>query len=1141
MFSLPQFQYFKWNTVTAVTPIAALTEFYDTFYNYVSLIINAESTLAVYNNSTFIDSSTNNFSVSTVGTPSQGSFSPYSPAGWSVLCTNGYIRVPNVSSFNLSADDFTIEFWGYNTTTRATYPEAWKFGYSVNQFDNGIYFQPSPNSQALVVGAGTGWATPELGTFTFLNVPSLYEWHHYATVRKGKYITSYIDGVAVQRAVYSSAIKPSDVAAAYGGHIGVSFNGYISDFRVIRGEAMYSGDTFNPPTTPLESTPKTILLTCNSNKIEDKSSYGWALTAVNAPPVIPTSPYTDFNSSNYSGYFRGSNSYLTFTTSRNYTLSGSSFTVECWAYPTSLAGGNGYYTLVDAGLSSGWDLSLKNDGSVSWQANSIRTDLSAGCITRAKWYHIAASYSTQTSLVSVYVDGGLVGTATGLPVSNATISLQVGRTMNNNQLYTGYISNLRITKGESVYNSNFTPPTSGLASNSNTTMLTLNTPVLFDNSPNSNSYIFSNMNSTRFSPFTTTSKYTYNNYSAFYNNTNSLGFLNLSSIELSGSDFTVEFWAKPASHNQIMSPTIVIGDVPSANKVYAGWPKDIFFFTRFNGVSCNVVMSRPGTNYMFEREINNVVNGNWRHYAFVRRGNNFSVFVDGVSSLGVALGYNPISTVGKPWSIGHYIGSNGGLGGYRGYLSNVRVVSGQAIYTGDFTPSTSPLLSSSVGSTGPGAASSLSGQVVLLMHNNTEVVEDNSPLKSEVTLYAGAPVIVRDSPFSNNETLSAFDYTATYSQSAHGGSAYFNGSSYITSTAPPLTGNYTLECWFYKTGTGSSGSTIFHAHAGAATGTHVWINTSNQLVIDNGSVGETAFTTFTIANNVWYHLAIVRSGSTTTAYLNGAVAGSNSYAPATNDKLTVGRYISDSRWAFVGYISDTRLVNGSTVYTTTFTPPTATLSLISNTSILLKMNNGSVLDTNTEANIVLSGGASSTASMAKYGGRSIQLNGTSQFFFRPETESVIITTGIPYTFEGWFYPTTTSYLSARVLFSKRTATANQINYAVYADATTGNLCFQTGSSIFKSTSALTLSAWNHVAMVYDGGRVYLYKDGTRVISTSALAAVTNNAGSSLYFGYDFGTKGNFFQGYIDEIRATKGLIRYGGETFTVPSSSFLTT
>jgi hypothetical protein len=288
-------------------------------------------------------------------------------------------------------------------------------------------------------------------------------------------------------------------------------------------------------------------------------------------------------------------------------------------------------------------------------------------------------------------------------------------------------------------------------------------------------------------------------------------------------------------------------------------------------------------------------------------------------------------------------------------------------------------------------------------------------------------------------------------------------------------------------------------------------------------------------------LAVVRSGSTTTAYLNGTVAGSNSYSPITNNTIRIGSYVGGATNNFVGYISDTRLVNGSTVYTTTFTPPTATLSLISNTSLLLKMNNGSVLDTNTEANIVLSGGASSTDSMAKYGGRSIQLNGTNQFFFRPETESVIITTGIPYTFEGWFYPTTTSYLSARVLFSKRTATANQINYAVYADATTGNLCFQTGSSIFKSTSALTLSAWNHVAMVYDGGRVYLYKDGTRVISTSALAAVTNNVGSSLYFGYDFSTKGNFFGGYIDEIRATKGLIRYGGETFTVPSSSFLTT
>jgi hypothetical protein len=1141
MFTIPQFQYFKWNTVTAVTPISALTEFYDTFYNYVSLIINAESTLAVYNNSTFIDSSTNNFSISTVGTPSQGSFSPYSPAGWSVLCTNGTIRVPNTSAFNLSADDFTIEFWGYNTAARGGSVEAWKFGIHSSQFDQGIYLGLT-TGPALLLGAGGGWASTELGTFSFAYNPTYYEWHHYATVRKGKYITSYVDGIAIQRAVYSTAIKPSEAISTYGGLIGTNFNGYISDFRVIRGEAIYSGDTFNPPTTPLENTPKTILLTCNSNKIEDKSSYNWSLTSVNNPPIIPTSPYTDYNSSNYSGYFRGSTSYITYTTNTNYALSGSSFTVECWVYPTSLAGGNNYYTLIDAALSSGWDLSLKDDGSVSWQANSIRTDLSAGSITRAKWHHIAASYSTQTSLVSVFVNGKLIGTSTSVPTNTATVALELGRASNNTQLFTGYISNVRISKGISRYNTNFTPVTSGLTSDSNTMLLTLNSSVIFDNSSKVNSYTNSNISMTRFSPFTTRSKYTYNNYSAFYGSNASLGINSLSSIELSGSDFTVEFWAKNIAHSAQNGPVIVIGDSGSANTR--------FFKTDFGPVSCNIFMG-AGASALLNQNFLDTPNGSWKHYAFTRRGNTISAFVNGVSAFGAAIG-NPVTSVGKRWSVGNFITSTSN--GMRGYLSNVRVVSGQAIYTGDFTPSTSPLLSSSIGSTGSGVAASLSGQVVLLMHN-TELAEDKSSLNSIVTLYGAVPIIVRDSPFSNNETLSAFDYTATYTQSAHGGSGYFNGTNDFLRVQPSTdfsfgTGDFTIECWYYPTATKKYPTAFEVGNHGTAGGFAAFMQNNTALT---PTVYSGAFTSPTntkeIRLNSWNHIVWQRTSGNLKIFVNGigsdnavfstnltqSASASVGYAGSQLGAAAAADYYSN------GYISDVRVVKGTALYASNFTPPTQPLSAATNTKLLLNTNNGSVLDTNTESNIVLSGGASSTASMAKYGGRSIQLNGTNQFFFRPETESVIITTGIPYTFEGWFYPTTTSYLSARVLFSKRTATANQINYAVYADATTGNLCFQTGSSIFKSTSALTLSAWNHVAMVYDGGRVYLYKDGTRVISTSALAAVTNNAGSSLYFGYDFETKGNFFEGYIDEIRATKGLIRYGGETFTVPSSSFLTT
>ena len=78
--------------------------------------------------------------------------------------------------------------------------------------------------------------------------------------------------------------------------------------------------------------------------------------------------------------------------------------------------------------------------------------------------------------------------------------------------------------------------------------------------------------------------------------------------------------------------------------------------------------------------------GNWVHLAVVRNGTTLTLYYNGVS---VASGtrLNNI-TQNSP-----YIGNLGGFSTYYfgGYLSNNRVVKGTAVYTGNFTPSTSPL------------------------------------------------------------------------------------------------------------------------------------------------------------------------------------------------------------------------------------------------------------------------------------------------------------------------------------------------------------------------------------------------------------------------------------------------------------------
>lgn len=70
----------------------------------------------------------------------------------------------------------------------------------------------------------------------------------------------------------------------------------------------------------------------------------------------------------------------------------------------------------------------------------------------------------------------------------------------------------------------------------------------------------------------------------------------------------------------------------------------------------------------------------------------------------------------------------------------------------------------------------------------------------------------------------------------------------------------------------------------------------------------------------FYHIAVVRSGSTITCYLNGTSVGSASNSTNLSDsKLTIGSAVSNTNLV-TGYIDDLRITKGYARYTTSFTP-----------------------------------------------------------------------------------------------------------------------------------------------------------------------------------------------------------------------------
>ena len=78
----------------------------------------------------------------------------------------------------------------------------------------------------------------------------------------------------------------------------------------------------------------------------------------------------------------------------------------------------------------------------------------------------------------------------------------------------------------------------------------------------------------------------------------------------------------------------------------------------------------------------------------------------------------------------------------------------------------------------------------------------------------------------------------------------------------------------------------------------------------------------------WSHVALVRNGTSFVAYLNGTSVVSSTVTGAlvnSTDALSIGANASGS-YAIQGYISNVRVVKGTAVYTSAFTPPTAPLT-----------------------------------------------------------------------------------------------------------------------------------------------------------------------------------------------------------------------
>ena len=162
--------------------------------------------------------------------------------------------------------------------------------------------------------------------------------------------------------------------------------------------------------------------------------------------------------------------------------------------------------------------------------------------------------------------------------------------------------------------------------------------------------------------------------------------------------------------------------------------------------------------------------------------------------------------------------------------------------------------------------------------------------------------------------------TITTAQSKFGGASGEFAGDLRTPTSSTFTfnGAFTIELWARRTGTTGSFDTL----VSASSETSLMIRPSSSG--PGFFFGGTQFATgLALTLNTWQHVAMVRSGSTVTAYVDGVSIGTiTSSSTVTCNFLILGDSSVSGRY-FKGQIDELRVTKGLARYTSAFTPPAA--------------------------------------------------------------------------------------------------------------------------------------------------------------------------------------------------------------------------
>lgn len=973
--------------------------------------------------------------------------------------------------------DFTIDFWANFEALDGT-PGIVGFK-RMDSVTGWVVYRNSTNNKI-----GIRVSTPDLDLFSTSDIV-INKWTHYAFVRKSGILKVYVNGV-LENSVSSPHNMTVDSTTIF--YIGMSqtwggyFKGCLHNLRVIKNYAAYTSN-FTPRITSLTDSVGSGTL-AYYGLVDANINRNYAL---NLDLTVSGSPVSRVNVPSLekgSIYFPGT--CRIYTQSPNLSFGSEDFCFETWYYPIAKVTSNPSLLFFGPSWSAG--AIIINDRSASYPNvivfgayNFSGGNLVVGTtpITNNNWYHIAITKSGST--YRLYINGKLDASnvwsgslSDGLPKA-----LSIGGFSTDNWIK-GHLTNTRLIKGRAVYTQDFVPSVDLektddtvllLKANNNGFSNRPNVPAI-DNTGNHSLQINGNTYPGLLSPYSAdTSINPGSLYFDGYTVASDIRTPASSSFDFGSGNFTIEFWYNIQDLNLNKGKIFVY--VNESDTSYAAINIYLDGSGRLSGEVCTVP-----TSVLTITDPNVSPINQWIHVALVRNGTVFTLYKNGIYVNAVS------SSAALKSKCSLSVGTNNATNySITGYISDLRVIKNQSLYTQSFTPSDTPL------ATIPNTVFHLKA---------TPLIQDQKSLTNIKTY--GNPLVLNY--LNTNQPVYWFNNNGDYLKLS-------NIKNY------DLTGDFTIETWLYVS---SYASIVLIDLATSNTSARYSINlrTDGQLQMYANSALQ--YSGALVPLNSWTHIAMVRTGGYHAFYINGSLAS----APVsmTNSFICTQALIGtnwpiDKPGVSGFYLKDFRISKVAR-YTSNFTPSLNpenkpfTTSLSSFTPAFELVCTPSIQDSKGKTITTIGSVQVKTdnpVSIADYPSV-LYFDGINSRLELADSPDFALNSD--FTLEA--FVNLDRQTGVQTIYEQRNVSYNSLQLSE------GKLRFVTASLGVQSPIVLAPYTWYHVACTFSLNRLSLYVNG-RLVSTSATAAFSDISASLSIGASSDGT--NAFKGHLCGLMLTR--------------------